>query len=76
MTNRALIHEFYKKVKKRKFLSFIPGFSNFMIYYLGASKLARSAKFKHNISKIMPKMYRYTRSGTTVAYILPNVTLI
>ena len=31
MTNRAQIHEFYKKVKYRKFLFFKLEFSNFMV---------------------------------------------
>ena len=31
MTNRPQIHEFYEKVKKRKFLSFKSEFSNLVV---------------------------------------------
>ena len=54
MTNRAQIHEFYKKVKQRKFLSFEPEFQ--MLWFSRGITVNNNAKFQHNISKIMAAM--------------------
>ena len=64
MTNRAKIHELYKKVKQTKFLSFKPVLK-FVDLLIGL-KLTKNAKFQHNISKIyaIPK-----NTGTWIAYI-------
>ena len=50
MTNKAQIHEFSKKVKRRKCLSFKPQFSNLVINWGGGS-WQQNAKFQLNISK-------------------------
>ena len=49
------MHEFYKKVKQRKFLSF----KSLTVFkfgdLLGGWKFARNVKFLHNISKLCLK---------------------
>ena len=63
VSNVAEIHEFYKKVKYRKLLSFKPFFSQFGDL-LGVWKLALYAQFQLSISKIMPARPKST--GTWV----------
>ena len=53
MTNRAQIHEFYKKVKQRNFFTFCATVLKFGDLLEGWI-LVKNAKCQQNISKIMP----------------------
>ena len=59
MTNSSQIHEFYKKVKQRKFLSFKPQFSNLVIY-----KEDRSRQQMQNFSTISPILCHLGKKNT------------
>ena len=50
MTNRGRILEFYKKVKKKKCLSFKPQISNLVIYYEYSSTVLRDSYCIHSLS--------------------------